>query len=195
MARITDYRIVISATATSNERRVAQFLRNNVRLVTGKLLPLVEDTARRSAREIVVGKTRREKKGFLPERTRDGLWQYVIKSEEERVFICGLGLPPEPPDHFSSYTYIDEGDIGTAMGVYRFIEDVLGYDFIYEGYAELTEDRTLDAAQTVGAYSRYTFDAYGIREIIYEYDGTEYVISVSSLDHHESFKLVIEVAE
>ena len=144
MARITDYRIVISATATSNERRVAQFLRNNIRLVTGKLLPLVDDTARRSAREIVVGKTRREKKGLLPERTRDGLWQYVIKSEGERVFICGLGLPPAPPDHFSSYTYIDEGDIGTAMGVYRFIEDVLGYDFIYEGYAELTEDRTLE---------------------------------------------------
>lgn len=144
MARITEYRIVISATATSNERRAAQFLRNCIRLVTGKLVPLVEDSVRSTKKEIVVGKTRREKKGTLPTRTREGLWEYVIKSEDERVFICGLGLPPAPPDHFSSYTYIDEGDIGTAMGVYRFIEDVLGYDFIYEGYAELTEDRSLE---------------------------------------------------
>ena len=144
MARISDYRIVISATATSNERRVAQFLRNSIRLVTGKLIPLVNDSARSVKKEIVVGRTRREKKGFLPQRTRGGLWEYVIKSEGERVFICGLGLPPEPPDHFSSYTYVDEGDIGTAMGVYRFVEDVLGYNFIYEGYATLAENKALE---------------------------------------------------
>ena len=144
MPRITNYRIVLSANATPNERRAAAMLRNAVRLVTGKLLPLTEDTARKAAREIVVGKTRREPKGFLPERTREGLWEYVIKSEGERVFICGLGLPPAPPDHFSSYRFIDEGDIGTTMGVYRFIEDVLHYPFIYDGFAELCPDPLLE---------------------------------------------------
>ncbi len=144
MARVSAYRIVISTTATSNERRVAQMLRNAVRLVTGKLIPVVDDSSRRAAREIVIGKTRREKKGFFPERTRGGLWEYMIKSEGERVFISGLGLPDAPPDHFSSYRFVDDGDIGTTMGVYRFIEDVLHYQFIYEGFTEVVEDPLLE---------------------------------------------------
>ncbi|MBQ9099280.1 MAG: MBL fold metallo-hydrolase [Clostridia bacterium] len=161
MSRITDYRIVIAQNATDNEKRAAQLLRNCIRLVTGKLIPLITDDHRRVEKEIVVGKTRRERKGLLPPRSRGGLWEYLIKSEGKRVFICGLGLPDAPPDHFSSYKYVDEGDIGTAMGVYRFIEDVLGYEFIYDGYAELTENKELEMPENLHiAYTKNTLKVH-----------------------------------
>ena len=140
MSRVIDYRIVISENATDNEKRAAAFLRNNIRLVCGELVPIVTDAEAAVEKEIVVGLTSREKEGFIPERSRKGLYEYVIKSEGDRLFICGLGIPDARPEaYLSAYRYTDEGDIGTLMGVYRFVEDVLGYSFIYDGYADLTE--------------------------------------------------------
>ena len=60
MAKIIDYRIVISAHATENELRAASFLRDNIKLVVGKKLPIVRDTEPPVPYEIVVGETTRE---------------------------------------------------------------------------------------------------------------------------------------
>ena len=149
MNKIREYRIVISEKATDNEKRGAAFLRNNIRLVSGALIPIVTDDETPTDKEIVVGKTNRETEGMIPERSRKGLYQYVIKREADRVFICGLGIPDTPPERYlSAYRYTDEGDIGTLMGVYRFVEDILGYDFIYDGYAELIENRDVEIPQS-----------------------------------------------
>lgn len=158
MSKVTEYRIIISENATDNEKRAAAFLRNNIRLVCGELLPISTDDCAPIEKEIVVGLTNREKKGFLPERSRKGLYQYVIKSDFERLFICGLGTPDTPPaEYASAYKYTDEGDIGTLMGVYRFVEDILGYNFIYDGYAELHENR--DAEIPESCLIEYTSEA------------------------------------
>ena len=142
MGRVVEYKIVISDKATDNEKRAAVFLRNQVRLVCGELIPIVTDATEPTEKEIVIGTTERERAGFLPERGRKGLYQYVIKSDGERLFICGLGIPDTPPEAYTSaYRYTDEGDIGTLMGVYRFTEEILGYDFIFEGYSVLSENR------------------------------------------------------
>ena len=145
MGRIIEYRIVVSVNATDNERRAAVFLRNHIRLVCGALVPIVTDAEMPEDKEIIIGRTSREREGLIPERSRKGLYQYVIKSDGERLFICGLGTPDLLPEVYSSaYRYTDEGDIGTLMGVYRFVEDILGYDFIYEGYSELAENRNTE---------------------------------------------------
>ena len=142
MSKVIEYKIIISKNATDNEKRAAVFLRNHVRLVCGELIPIVTDGESPVDKEIVIGKTEREKDGFIPARSRRGLYQYVIKSEGKRLFICGLGIPDIPPETYTSaYRYTDEGDIGTLMGVYRFVEDILGYDFIYEGYSTLSENK------------------------------------------------------
>ena len=60
MRKITDYVIVISQNPSENERRAAAFIRDNVRLVCGKLLPIVTDTESAVDNEIVVGETNRE---------------------------------------------------------------------------------------------------------------------------------------
>ena len=133
MSRITEYRIIVSERATDNEKRAALFLRNAIRLVTGVLVPIDTDSSTPTEKEIAVGVTSREDTGLIPERNRKGLYQYVIKGKGNRVFICGLGTPDTPPTEYTSaYRYTDEGDIGTLMGVYRFVEDILGYNFIYQ---------------------------------------------------------------
>ena len=45
MAKIADYTIVMPQKATENERRAAAFIRENIRLVCGKKVPLVTDDA------------------------------------------------------------------------------------------------------------------------------------------------------
>ena len=61
MKKVTDYVIVISADASENERRAAAFIRDNIRLVCGKLIPIVNDNQPAVENEIVVGETNREK--------------------------------------------------------------------------------------------------------------------------------------
>ena len=164
MSRVVEYRIVISENATDNEKRAANFLKNNIRLVCGELVPIVCDSEEAVDKEIVVGVTNRERTGFIPERSRKGLYQYVIKGDGKRVFICGLGVPDTPPEAYTSaYRYTDEGDIGTLMGVYRFVEDILGYSFIYDGYAELVENK--EATIPENCLIEYTNDSLKAKRI------------------------------
>ena len=123
MAKIIDYRIVISAHATENELRAASFLRDNIRLVTGKTLPLVRDTEPPVPYEIVVGETTREAlDSFTVTRARDPLagasWEYIMKSVGTRFYLTGLGIPPavEAP-YTSAYRTLDDGKIGISSNL------------------------------------------------------------------------------
>lgn len=100
MSKIVDYVIVISSDATESELRAAAFVRDNVRLVCGRLLPIVRDSRSPSNLEIVVGETSREKlDGLRFDRYREpgtgGIWEYVVKSVGSRLYLTGLGFPPQ----------------------------------------------------------------------------------------------------
>jgi len=146
MRKVSDYKIVITANATENERRAASFIRDNARLVCGKIIPIVYDTETPDVKEIVVGATTRELVDSLDfKRYRDtssgGVWEYVIRSAGDRLYLTGLGteLDSEPP-YTSAYRHLDDGMIGTVMAAYHFVEDVLGYNFLYSSYIDIPEN-------------------------------------------------------
>ena len=145
MRKVTDYRIVISKDASENERRAAAFIRDHVRLVCGKLVPIVSDSEEPLEDEIVVGVTSRElTDGLTFNRYRDsssgGVWEYVIRTVARRLYVTGLGTPPEiAPPYNTAYRHLDDGMIGTVMAAYHFVEDVLGYDFLYGSYINVPE--------------------------------------------------------
>ena len=86
MAKIRDYRIVLSQAPAFNERRAAAFLRKSVRLITGVNLPIVSDDTAPTDLEIVIGKTTREEAdGMEFIRSRKSLWEYVIRKVGKRV--------------------------------------------------------------------------------------------------------------
>lgn len=146
MKKVTDYVIVVSLNATENERRAAAFIRDNIRLVCGKLIPIVNDNQPAVENEIVVGETNREKlDGLVINRYRDnssgGVWEYFIKTVGTRLYLTGLGCPPESEGPYTSaYKHLDDGKIGTVMAAYHFVEDILGYDFLYCSYIDVPEN-------------------------------------------------------
>lgn len=146
MAKICNYRIVLAQKPTYNERRAAAFIRRAVRLVTGKTLEIVPDTAKPLPLEIVIGKTSREEAdGLSFERSRKSLWEYVIRFAGERVYLTGLGLPAEEEYPYKHpYATVDDGAYGTSIAAYRFTEDVLGYDFLFDAYGTFPEDPDLE---------------------------------------------------
>lgn len=150
MAKIIDYRIVIPANASSNEMRAATFLRDNIRLVCGKIIPIVRDTAAPREHEIVVGETKREIIDDITfkryrEPNMGGIWEYVIKSAGSRIYLTGLGHAPEvEAPYLSAYKHLDDGKIGTVMAAYHFVEDVLEYDFLYSQYVDIPENSELE---------------------------------------------------
>ncbi len=143
MRKVTDYVIVISENASENERRAAAFIRDNIRLVCGKILPIINDSEEPSHNEIVVGETSRERlDGLAFNRYREpmtgGIWEYVIKTVGCRLYLTGLGCAPESEGAYTSaYKHLDDGKVGTVMAAYHFVEDILGYDFIYSSYIDI----------------------------------------------------------
>ena len=146
MSKITDYRIVIPSAPQTNELRAASFIRENVKLVCGKKLEIVRDNTEPAALEIVVGKTNREAiDGVELNRSREGVWEYVMFKKGERLYVTGLGTPLEvEPEYNSAYRKLDDGAIGTVMAANHFVEDILGYLFIYATYDEFPEDPELE---------------------------------------------------
>ena len=146
MAKITDYIIVIPDKPTENELRAASFIRENVKLVCGKKLKIVSDACEPVTKEIVVGQTSREIVDNLSlnryrEPNTGGIWEYVIKKVGDRLYLTGLGHEPTDELPFTtSYRHLDDGKIGTVMAAYHFVEDILGYDFIYSAYIDFPEN-------------------------------------------------------
>lgn len=146
MAKLTDYKIVISMDPSFNERRAASFIRENIRLVCGKKIPLVKDTEQATDLEIVVGKTNREELDQVAlTRSRIGVWEYVIFKKGARLYVTGLGTPPDiEPEYNTAYRKIDDGSIGTVMAANHFVEDILGYSFVYSAYDDFPENPELE---------------------------------------------------
>ncbi len=142
MNYIKNYMIIIGENATFNEKRAASFIQTNVRLVTGKKIPILTDTSAPAEHEICVGRTNREALcGISFERDAGALWEYEIRTVGGRVFLCGLGVfDPTPVPYTSSYRMINDGAYGTVIAAYKFAEDVLGYDFLYSTYIEFPEN-------------------------------------------------------
>lgn len=146
MSKITQYRIVIPQQAQTNEFRAAAFVRENVKLVCGKKLEIVRDTEPATELEIVVGKTNRETlDGLSFHRSRDGIWEYKMVKKGGRLYLTGLGIPPqEVLPYTSAYRKMDDGAVGTVMAAYHFVEDILGYQFVYASYDAFPEDPELE---------------------------------------------------
>lgn len=142
MNYVKDYKIIIGSRATTNEKRAAAFLQTSIRTVTGKKIPILRDSEPQSGLELCVGKTSREEAcGLTLERTAKSLWEYEIKTVGSRVFLCGLGVyDPTPAPYVSAYRPINDGAYGTVFAVYRFVEEVLGYQFLYSTYVEFPEN-------------------------------------------------------
>lgn len=146
MSKIVDYRIVISENANTSELRAASFIRANIKLVCGKTLQIVRDSEQPAALEIVVGKTNREAlDGIELTRSREGVWEYVMFTGGERFYLTGLGVAPDvEPPYNTAYRKLDDGGVGTVMAAYHFVEDVLGYQFIYGIYDAYPETPELE---------------------------------------------------
>ena len=126
MSKITEYRIVTSEHPSTNEQRAASFICRNIKLVCGKKVAMVKDTVPPTALEIVVGKTNREAlDGVELERSRTGVWEYVIFKKGDRIYVTGLGCPPDvEPEYNTAYRKLDDGSIGTVMAANHFVEDI-----------------------------------------------------------------------
>lgn len=160
MAYIADYRIVISAHATANERRAASFIRENVKLVCGKKLRIVTDAEVPTSYEIVVGRTSREiADGLTLHRSREGIWEYEIHKIGTRLYLSGLGCAPaEEPPYNTAYRKLDDGCVGTVFAAYHVVEDILGYDFIYAPFDEFPERENLEMPEAYDyAFTREAF--------------------------------------
>jgi len=146
MNKIIDYRIVISEFPQLNEMRAASFIRENIKLVCGKKLEIVKDSEPSLPLEIVVGKTNRElSDGVELLRSESGEWEYKIFKVRERLYLTGLGIAPESePAYTSAYAKMRDGAIGTVMAAYRFVEDILGYSFVFSSFEEFPEKPMLE---------------------------------------------------
>lgn len=165
MAKIIDYTIVMPKNPTENERRAATFIRENIRLVCGKKVPLVTDDAEPVDLEIVVGETNREAlTGFSVRRWREektnGAWEHIITKVGTRLFLSSRSYPPEEPDFTSSYRTLNDGKIGTVMAANHFVEDILGYDFMYGMYWDFPENPELQMPEEYD----YQFTRESLRE-------------------------------
>lgn len=142
MNYVKDYRIIIGSRATTNEKRAAAFLQTSIRTVTGKRIPILTDAEEPCALELCVGRTNREEAfGVSLERAEDSLWEFEIRTVKGRVFLCGLGVhDPAPMPYTSSYAKLNDGAYGTVFAAYKFVEDILGYQFLYSTYIEFPEN-------------------------------------------------------
>ena len=105
----TDYRIVVSAQAIPSERYAAEELQTYLQKATGVRLAIVNDGEPSTAREILVGESKRlqELKVSLPG-AKLGSDGFILRTQGGRLIIAG-GKPR-----------------GTLNGVYTFLEEQIG---------------------------------------------------------------------
>ncbi len=109
----TDYVIVYGKDAGNGERMAAEELQKYLGQITGAEFPVVTDETPEKVREIVVGKTNRERDGEFPweEIGLDGLF---IKTDRGKLWLIGEGR-------------------GAFYAVYAFLEEYLGWRCFGEG--------------------------------------------------------------
>lgn len=144
MGRISDYRIVIPKYANTNELRTAAFLREKIKLVVGKTLELVDDSSKPVKNELVVGHTNREEfDGIDFGRAERNIWEYILVNKGDRFYVTGLGEKKAYPDEYNAAVLFEDGSSGTSIAAYKFVEKVLGYDFINSAYESFPENEEL----------------------------------------------------
>lgn len=179
MEKIVDYRIVISKNAIFSETRAAFFLQKNIKLVCGKKIPIVDDTTVPEELEIVIGKTDREAvDGLCFNRHFNRLFEYVIEKHGDRMYLTGMGAAEEVEPPFRSYGTMKDGGVGTVHAVYKFVEDVLGYDFMSYAYRCYEENSDLEMPSD---YSfKFTVEAKKKTETEFINGASVYSLGVSS---------------
>ena len=170
MEKIIDYRIVISKDARANERRASCFLSEKIKVVCGKKPLIVTDDFPATDLEIVIGKTNREEQFNVNfERESKELWGFKILTKNKRVFIAGMGVEPtQIKPYNNSYLTLNDGAVGTVLGVYHFIVNVLKYDFIYALNSNFIENPNL----TIPKDYSYDYTTLGLTSSLPEkFDG------------------------
>ncbi len=120
----TDYVIVYGKDAGDGERMAAEELQNYLLQITGAEFPVVTDETPEKVREIIVGKTNRERDGEFPweEIGEDGLF---IRTDRGKLWLIGKGR-------------------GAFYAVYAFLEEYLGWRCFGEGMEVVPSLETIE---------------------------------------------------
>ncbi|MCX6922348.1 MAG: DUF4838 domain-containing protein [Verrucomicrobia bacterium] len=142
----SEYRIVISATASETEKRAASELQSFLKQISRAELPIIPDTEPRTTNEIILGNNRH---------------------------LSGLGAPIEVPAlgeegfvirTIGSQLVIAGGPVrGTLYGVYSFLEDYLGCHWL----SSTVSVSPTKARVVVGAIDDIQVPVVGYREVYY----------------------------
>ena len=120
----SEYVIVRSENATSVEILACEELQSYLKKISGTEVKIVTDKQAASGKEIVVGKTNREKKGDFDRTalTEDG---FVIKTTDKKVWLVG------------------GGNRGTLYSVYTFLEEYLGVRYYTKDIEKVPTTKTV----------------------------------------------------
>ena len=121
---VSDYVIVRSADYNRTEVYAAEELQKYIKQISGAELPIVADNVAVSEKEIIIGKTNREKTGEFDrtELTEDG---FVIKTTGGKIWLVG------------------GGSRGTLYSVYTFLEEYVGCRFYTDYVEKVPEMKTI----------------------------------------------------
>jgi len=139
-------RIIIGKGASYNEKRAAVFLANNIKMVAGFRPQILTDDTPAEDYELVLGRTTRElTDGLSFERFHEynRKWSYEIKYVGKRLYLTGLGDDPkdEQTELYNAKAVINDGAQGTMYAVYYFVEEILGYQFVYYSDINILQER------------------------------------------------------
>lgn len=122
---VKDYSVAISSSATATEKYAAEQLIKYASEVTGKTLGYSADGAYRGEKVISVGRTESlGAAGIKAEKSELGSDGFVIKTDDETLYICG------------------GDDRGTLYGVYDFLEYFLGVKFLTADVTYVPENQS-----------------------------------------------------
>ena len=120
----SNYVIVTGAKAAISEQTAAKQLQAYIKKISGVTLDIVKDSTEEREKEIVVGKTNRERLGEF-NRLELGDEGFVIKTRDNKVFIVG-------------------GEVrGTLYGVYTYLEEHLGCRFYTANFERVPKHDTI----------------------------------------------------
>ena len=131
MAKIRDYKIVISKNATYNERRAAIFFSNTVRQLGGNRPQMIYDDTLPTENEIVIGRTAREAQCGVEFARTENANEFELRFVDSRLYVTGLGICPDEPQSFDPNASTNFGDLGTIFAIYYLVDEIMGHSFIY----------------------------------------------------------------
>ncbi|MCL2513561.1 MAG: DUF4838 domain-containing protein [Oscillospiraceae bacterium] len=128
----SDYVIVKGAGASPSENTASEKLQGYLEQIGGALIPIVDDSAAPSAKEIIVGETNRETPGML-DRAALGDDGFIIKTDGDNIFIAG-------------------GARGTIYGVFDFLEKFLGCRWLANDMIIIPPSAVVEVPEEIDEY-------------------------------------------